>query len=388
MNLRNLEKHGKRQLTRALGRALRARGSAPEPPDLADLGSILLIRQQNQLGDMLLSTPVFRAVRERAPDARIDLVSGPPNHEAASGNRHLNEVLCYDKAAYLRRPRDAKRFSDRLRDARYDLAIVMSTVSFSVTSAWLCALSKARWRAGRPGPGGKGREIADDLYHWVFPEPRVDRHQTGVNLDGVTPFGVADGDWAPELCLTPEEATSGSRLLDDALGSGGREKGLRILVHPGAGKLPNRWPADRFGEVAAALQAEGHRVAVATGPSETELFASLDRGAGRDVPRLPGATVRQVAGALGAADLVLVNDTGVLHLAASVRAPVLALFGPTDPRIWCPAAPDVRWMRAPEGDLRQLPAGVVIEAAVGLAAHLGGHGNVPDGLRSAPRFEP
>ena len=388
MSLKKWERRGKRGLTRMAGRVLRARGDAPAIPDLADLSSILLIRQQNQLGDMLLGSPVLRAIRCRAPEARIDLISGPPNHDAVRGNRNLDEVLLYDKATFLRRPHEAKRFADRLRDGGYEIAIVLSTVSFSVTSAWLAALSRARWRAGRPGPGGRGAQIADDLYHWVLPAPVEGRHQTGVNLDGISPFGAVSDDWTPEIHLDAAEQEQGAGHLGAAIGPADRGRGLRIVVHPGAGKLPNRWPAERFGEVAAALEAAGHRVAVAAGPGEEGLPARVDAGAGRPLARLPGSGVRVLAGAIRAADLLLANDTGILHLGASVGVPVLALFGPTDPAIWCPSAPRVRWMRPASGALVDLPTASVRAAAVAWADHLAGAGAAPVGLEPAPAWSP
>jgi ADP-heptose:LPS heptosyltransferase len=367
--IKEWERAGKRVLTRAVGQALRARGPAGAMPDLADLDAVLLVRQQNQLGDMLLSTPLFRAVRERAPRARIDLLVAPPNVDAVRNTARCDEVLCYDKKALFRPPLRAKRFLERLRDARYDLALVVSTVSFSYTSVWLAALAGARWRAGRPEPGGAGRETAERVFHWTLPEPVPGRHQSAVNLDLVAPFGATSTDLAPEIFLTGAERAAGERALTDAIGAPG--DGLRVLIHPGAGKLPNRWPAIRFGEVAAALRAEGHRVAVATGPSETGLFAGVDAGARTELPRLSQLPVREVGGAFAAADLALVNDTGVLHLAAAVGTPTLGLFGPTDPRQWCPASPAVRYLQAPGGALDNLATDTVRKEAVGLAAHLG-----------------
>ena len=89
--------------------------------------------------------------------------------------------------------------------------------------------------------------IARQLFDWVLPPPIEGRHQTGVHLDLVSPLGAPDDDWRPEIDLDESEATSGREALVDALGPAG--SGLRILVHPGAGKLANRWPAERFGEV-------------------------------------------------------------------------------------------------------------------------------------------
>jgi ADP-heptose:LPS heptosyltransferase len=387
---KSLEKRAKRSVTVALGHVLGASGTPSEIPWLSDVDRLLLIRQQNQFGDMLLGTPVFRAVRAAAPKARIDLVTSPANHLAALGNRHLDEVLLYDKAHFLRRPLEGKRFADRLRDARYDLAIVLSTVSFSMTSAWLAAVSGARRRAGRTDAEGRGEDVAMRLYDWLLPPPVANRHQTGVNLDVVSPFGVSCDDWRPEIHLTRAESSAGAAALTEALGardaSGGATRSLRIVMHPGAGKLPNRWPATRFGEVARTLMDAGHRVAAAAGPAEQSLLSDVDRGAGSRISRLSPMPVREFGGVLESADLLLANDTGVLHLGAATGASVLALFGPTDPALWCPATPRVRWMRAPGDDLAELTTNVVGDAMSEFVRHL--REGTPAPANLAPEFAP
>ena len=73
-----------------------------------------------------------------------------------------------------------------------------------------------------------------------------------------------------------------------------------------------------------------------------------------------------------------------MHLGASVGAPVVALFGPTDPAIWCPAARGVYTMRAPGHDLGNLPAVEVEAAVLGFADHLGGDAPLPEALTPAP----
>jgi heptosyltransferase-2 len=76
-----------------------------------------------------------------------------------------------------------------------------------------------------------------------------------------------------------------------------------------------------------------------------------------------GRSIGDVAALLRRADLVLCNDTGVMHVAAAARARVLAVFGPTDPFRWAPRCPNLRVVRARDGDLRTLPAAEVAEQA-------------------------
>jgi ADP-heptose:LPS heptosyltransferase len=385
VTLKSLEKRAKRGLTRGLSSVFGARTHA-ELPDLCDLESILLIRQQNQFGDMLLASPMFRALRERAPKARIDLVSGPFNHDAVRASRRFDSILLYDKLTFRRRPIEAKRFVAALREARYDLVVVSSTVSFSMTSAWLAVLSGARLRAGREGPLGEGREIAESLYHFLCPPADPVRHQSQQNLDLVAPLGVPGHDWRPEIFLAPEEIAEGRGALEATR----KERGTLVLMHPGAGKLPNRWPARRFGEAASRLRSRGYEVLACAGPRELALLAAIDEGAGFPVPRLPPLPIRSLAGAIESSDLLLCNDTGVLHLGAAVGTAVLALFGPTDPSLWCPASPRVFYIWADSGELENLEVEPVVSGAVSILAELGrgekepNSGELPAFLRRAP----
>ena len=383
--LKSWEKRGKRGLGRLLGRALKARGNAGPLPDVAALASILVIRTQNQLGDMLLATPAFRALRARAPHARIDLVASPANVDAVRESARFDHVYVFDKRIWMRDPTAAARFGARLRSAEYDLAIVLSTVDFSTTSVGLAALSGAHRRCGRAGVRAAEREIAADAYHWVLSAPTTGAHQTAANLELVAGLGAVSSDGAPEIFFSPAESARGAAALDRVLGARGGP--LRIVIHPGAGKLPNRWPAERFGRTARALQSAGHRVCAACGPKERDLLDRMDAGAETAIPRLPFLSFRELGGALACADLMIANDTGVMHLGAAAGTRVLALFGPTDPRQWCPAAPRVFYLESPEGVLANLSTDAVIAGASALAHPLPGGGPWPPGLSPAPRLD-
>lgn len=102
------------------------------------------------------------------------------------------------------------------------------------------------------------------------------------------------------------------------------------FLHPGSGSAAKNWPATRFLDLARALQSAGHRVVWIRGPAEAE-FERPGDGEVLDQPSLG-----QLAEALAQARLYVGNDSGVSHLAAAVGAPTLALFGPTNDRVWRP----------------------------------------------------
>jgi ADP-heptose:LPS heptosyltransferase len=110
-----------------------------------------------------------------------------------------------------------------------------------------------------------------------------------------------------------------------------------VLLHPGAKDPARRWPAGRWGELAAALRARGRRVVVTGGPTESELARSVARLGRLDAASiLTQIDVLDLVAAVAAARLVVVGDTGVSHVATATRTPSIVLFGPTSPDRWGP----------------------------------------------------
>jgi ADP-heptose:LPS heptosyltransferase len=109
-----------------------------------------------------------------------------------------------------------------------------------------------------------------------------------------------------------------------------------VVVHPGAAYGSRRWPAERWGAVAGALPGP---VVVTAGPGEEPLAASVAAHAGLPPDAvLSGLSLRQLAGLVASARLLLSPDTGVAHLATAVGTPSVVLFGPVDPARWGPPA--------------------------------------------------
>jgi ADP-heptose:LPS heptosyltransferase len=124
-----------------------------------------------------------------------------------------------------------------------------------------------------------------------------------------------------------------------------------LAIHPGSGSRRKNWPADRFAALAERLAA-GQPFLLVEGPADGDAAAPVSHLVSalhaRDLPpRVLGAV-------LAHAGLYVGNDSGVSHLAAAWGAPVLALFGPTDPTQWAPIGPRVRVLRAKDGKMDTL----------------------------------
>jgi ADP-heptose:LPS heptosyltransferase len=132
-----------------------------------------------------------------------------------------------------------------------------------------------------------------------------------------------------------------------------------LALHPGSGSARKNWPAERFVTLAGRL-ARDQPFLVVVGPADEG--ATLPFHASRAV-FARGLPLRALGALLAQAGLYVGNDSGVTHLAAAFGAPTLALFGPTDPKIWSPLGPKVRVVRAPQGRLEMLEVAIVQQEA-------------------------
>jgi len=347
-----------------------------KPGDLTGLAPrrILLVRQQNQMGDMVCATPTFRAVRETFPKARIALVTAPVNVEVVRNNPHLDEIFTFDKRAW-RRPGALFLFIRGIRNFDPDLAFVLGSVSFSMTSAYIALISKARWVVGVDS-NPFGSDISSRAFSLEMPcSPELDRHAVDHSLAPLEAVGISTGDRTPVVVPAPDEEAEAVRILSEL----GWEPGF-WAVHPGAGKRQNVWPADRFGAIVDRAVRDGCRVMILHGPADQRAVARLTSCLGglpsESVVLAPPCPVGVGAALLGWADRFLCNDTGVMHVAGAMRVPTVALFGPTDPKFWIPPVPEVvavtsptqsRDERGPEfGWMENITEDTVWEALAGL----------------------
>lgn len=312
------------------------RRPALTPADLRALQPrrILLVRQHNQMGDMVCATPCFRAVREAWPAARTALVTAPVNQQVVAHNPHLDQLFLFEQRLW-RQPLALAAFLRQLRAFDADLAIVLTSVSFSATSAFL-----GLWSGARHVIGGDGRPYGSrvsDAFSLRLPaSPELDRHAVDHGLAPLVAVGISTDDRSTVVVPSPAQAAQAADLRQRLLPAG-----PYWALHPGAGKKQNIWPPQRFAAVAAAVAAGGMPVLVLHGPADQEelaaFVAALPAAAGgAPVVIAPATEVGTGAALIAGAQRFLCNDTGVMHVAGAVGTPTLALFGPTAPELWKP----------------------------------------------------
>jgi heptosyltransferase-1 len=295
----------------------------------------LLIVRLSAMGDVIHTLPAVHALREAFPQAFIGwlieerwaellCVPGSPRRGRRSSQRPLvDEVHTVNLKAWGKSlfsvstlQRVATVWND-VRDAHYDVAVDLQG---AMRSAVLARVSGARVVYGAAEP----RESPANLWYTrkvvVLGRHIIEQNYSVAATITQGKMGVPYAD----LPIDPHaEARIEQRLAEHGISD-------FVILNPGAGWGAKRWPAERYGEVARKLAAQGVRSILNYGPGEEELMRAAEAASGRTAFAMR-CTITELIALTRRARLFIGGDTGPLHLAAALRVPVVAIYGPTDP---------------------------------------------------------
>jgi ADP-heptose:LPS heptosyltransferase len=312
---------------------------------LHDARRVLVVRLDN-LGDVLLTGPTFRALRHALPDAELVLLASPGGAAVAPLLPWVDRVetaRAVWQDAQGRLPLDPARelaLVDRLRALDADAAVILT--SFSQT-AW--APAYACYLAGIPVRAGHAPDFGGSLLTHPVSGPAPD-HQAERNLHVIRALGVAVADDDLEVGIPATATHAAERLLAAA---GIDDVAAPVIVLPGASCAARRYAPDRFAAAARTLAAE-HGLPVVVAGADTDRERELTATVARLVPGaidLGGRTaVPELAAIIARAAVVLTNDSLGMHLADALRVPVVAAFAGTDREAeWAPRRSPARTLR-------------------------------------------
>ncbi|HET9579309.1 MAG TPA: glycosyltransferase family 9 protein [Usitatibacter sp.] len=283
-----------------------------------------------QLGDMLCAVPALRALRAFLPAARITLVGLPWARSFVERFRHyVDDLLVFPGfPGYPEQEGDIRGLLDCLREAqkrRFDVAIQLHG-SGELTNRIVALLGAGRVAGFRPRDGFPAP--SPWFMPWPDSQPEIHRYLSLMAFLGV-PLHGAD----LELPLLDEDRRSWEALTREHHLSPGHY----VCIHPGARLRSRRWPAERFGEVGAALAQDGWQIVVTGSAAEAPLTSEVMSMLPRTAIDLTGrTTLGSMAMLLQQGALLVCNDTGVSHIAAAVRAPSVIVASGSDVRRWAP----------------------------------------------------
>jgi ADP-heptose:LPS heptosyltransferase len=345
--LKQLERTWKRVVFRILGASLPGRRAAV--PDWGSRPHRVLYLRYDRIGDMIMATPLIRAVATSHPTIHLDVLASPLNKAVLDGNPRVRRVLTFDR----KRLASLVRTLRTLRRERYDAVIDGMVLQPSVTMLMLMLATGARYRIGI---GGRANDFIYTLP--VTPAP-PDAHQIVQSAVTATPFGVSVGgtSWRPELFIAADERSRAAAAWG-AHASGS----LRVLVNIAAGEPRRRWPAERVIQAIRAARdvAPESTVLVMAPPAELEVASRIagEAGARAVVPGL-----RDAFAFVETADVVFTPDTSVAHAASAFAKPsVVMMIGGSG--IFEPYETPGRFVYSPGPTLESLEAAPVIDALV------------------------
>lgn len=295
---------------------------------------ILIVRQHNQLGDLLACISVFRALKENFPSCRLTVIVSKANFTAVTKNKFIDELFVFDKKRILS-PAYLFSFFKLLR-REYDLAIVPVTVAISFTSNLLARLAKAKSRIGISELNGMKNHYDFFFDRRVVMDWRKhpDMNVSDFSLDILRPFGISTTNMKSEISFDLQDIQTAHEFLNT---KDNAENPMIIGLHIGAGKPPNRWPVQKYIELCARLYAEFQPKFYLTGSTaDLELLEYFKNNFKVSVPVFLNKSIPEVAALVSLSNLFISNDTGIMHTAGATNTPQVSLFGPTNPFNWAP----------------------------------------------------
>lgn len=289
-------------------------------------GQRVLVLKLSAMGDTLLMLPCLKALKQAVgPQGRVEFLCTSVNRAALEGVPWVDAVHVLAPSDLLRRPATAWALIRRLRRARFHLALDMDQW-LRITP--LLALACATQRRAGFRTAGQHRHY---LYHASLRQT-ADVHESKqfAALTKKAGCNIPVDDYAGFLA---REGLFGARAWE-------RPKAALVLLHPGAGGKgwQREWPEERWAALAKRLSAEGSTVRLSgAGTREAAMNERIRHLSGSDAqPLALGPSLSDLAAALLESRLLVSGNTGVMHLAAGLGVPLLALHGPTDPVKWGP----------------------------------------------------
>jgi heptosyltransferase-2 len=314
--------------------------NTPAPVFSPETVKRILVFAYSGLGNFIMFTPALRLLRQRYPNARIDLQVGnnTGNEEVLAGSGLLDNIY---NIPYSLGPRAWLDRIVEIRDTRYDVTI-NEFHSHSWPLALTVAFSGAPHRAGHVTSPGWPAHFS--RYSFVFNVPvemREDEHEIERYLDLIVPLGVTGvtlSDAKPFIHVSKEDRAFASGFLEERLK--GQPSGI-LGIQPGtsANMRWKQWPGERFRELMERLISERPNIQILLFGTATEaaIANGLIQGLEKNVTTTAGkTTVKQVAALIERCDSLICNDSGLMHVAVAVGTPVVAIYGPTDIRRTAP----------------------------------------------------
>lgn len=303
---------------------LSARGNSPPVQSM-------LVIHQGALGDFILALPVLSALRKAFPWARPAIMGYPRILQLVEGRFYAEEIFSIDQKGMA---------TFFVREGPLDRALIQFFSRFELIVLF-----------GKDAEGPlitNLRKVCPGRVLHINSFPNWDEgiHLSDHLLKQLTRYGISVSETNPKLYLTDADREWGKRFW--------MERGLTpirrseaIILHPGSGSRKKVWPLKNFFALLRHLQNRIRtKFLIVFGPAEgPEVQQAFEEMGSPHLVLAKGLSLVQLASVMEGCRLFIGNDSGISHLAVALGVPTLAIFGPTDQRVWSPRGEKVEIVR-------------------------------------------
>ncbi|UCE17397.1 MAG: glycosyltransferase family 9 protein [Gemmatimonadota bacterium] len=276
----------------------------------------------SSLGDTVLITPILRALKNRFPDAHISVLVKKEYTPVFFESPHVDELIALDVQGPHRGVGGLLRLTKELRAHESDLFLDLHR---NLRSRWITVGIKAK------------RKMAYNKRHWsrwalVHAKwlPMETRHTVDLYFDALRPLGIESRQRVPEIFLKDEEIFAAKKVLANA----GIVEGREIIgIHVGARSEVKRWHPVRFAHIADAFQEQGWQTVLFAGEADRQFLKEVCAAMHAKPPVFIQPSLRRLMALIDRCSVFVCHDSGPMHLAVARKVPVVALFGPTHPKL-------------------------------------------------------
>lgn len=292
----------------------------------------ILVFNVNWLGDVLFSTPAFKALRKAYPKAHIACIVHPRAKEILEGNPNIDEIILFDEKVKDKHLLNKFKFISGLQKKKFDTAYLFHR---SFTRLMLMVMASIPNRIGY-----KAKKRSSLFLTKKIPLPKAKIHRVDYFLNILRACGIPCEDKNYEFFIDSQSRKKIRLLLNNA---GLKEKDLLVVLNPGGNWMLKRWVPERFSDLANKLIRDFNAKIIISG-SEKDI--ALAQSIAEKLEQKPliacgKTTLKELGALLEACSLFISGDSGPMHIAACLGVPVLALFGPTSPDITGPISKGV-----------------------------------------------
>ena len=292
----------------------------------------IIIVRMDRVGDVVLSSPAIKAVRDAYPDSHIAVLVRPYAREVIEGNPYIDEVITYDKSGEEKGIFGKIKFIVRLKNKKFDLAIILHPKNSSHILTYLAGIPK---RLGYNKKSGifLTKKIPHTKQYGL-------KHEIDYVLGLLRYIGIESSDKSLHM---PVKMLSEERIKGLFDKNGISQNDPVVTIHPAASCRSRRWALERFAKTADVLAEKyGARIVIISGPGDDKMMGDKVAELMKSRPlNLAGKTsISDLASVLRRSRLLISNDSGPVHISCAVGTPVIAIFSRKDrglsPERWGP----------------------------------------------------